>query len=64
MHEALAVLAEGRYAAEVEEEIGLWRGRGISAVPAVVVEAKWMISGGQPASVFEEALGGMAGRGE
>jgi len=39
MHEPLAVLAEGRYAAEVADEAALWRGRAISAVPAVVVEA-------------------------
>jgi hypothetical protein len=32
-------------------------------VPAVVVEGKWLISGGQPAGVFEEALRGMAGSG-
>lgn len=59
--EAAAVLAEGRYADEVRAEQGLWRGRGINAVPAVVVEGKWLISGGQPAGVFEEALRKMAG---
>lgn len=35
--------------------------REISGVPAAVVEGKWLISGGQPAGVFEEALRGMAG---
>jgi len=59
--EAAAVLAEGRYAAAVRAEQALWRGRGINAVPAVVVEGKYLISGGQPAGVFEEALRGMAG---
>lgn len=34
--------------------------RGINGVPAVVVEGKGLISGGQPAGVFEEALRGMA----
>ena len=34
--------------------------RGSTGVPAVVVEGKWLISGEQPAGVFEEALGGMA----
>jgi predicted DsbA family dithiol-disulfide isomerase len=34
----------------------LWRSRGITSVPAVVVEGKYLISGGQPAAVFEEAL--------
>ncbi len=31
-------------------------------MPAVVVEGKWLISGGQPAGVFEEALRGWRGR--
>jgi predicted DsbA family dithiol-disulfide isomerase len=53
------VLASGRYADEVRGEQALWRSRGINAVPAVVVEGKWLISGGQPAGVFEEALRGM-----
>jgi len=61
--EAEAVLAEGRYADAVRAEEALWRGRGINGVPAVVVEGKWLISGGQPAGVFEEALRGMAGEG-
>ena len=38
----------------------LWVSRGITGVPAVVVEGTWLISGGQPAGVFEEALRGMA----
>ena len=32
-----------------------------TGVPAVVVEGKWLISGGQPAAVFEEALRKIAG---
>ncbi len=48
------------YAAEVRDTEALWRSRGITAVPAVAVEGKWLISGGQPAGVFEEALRGMA----
>ena len=54
--EAAEVLASGRYAAEVRSEQALWRSRGINSVPAVVVEGKYLISGGQPAAVFEEAL--------
>lgn len=61
--EAAAVLADGRFADEVRAEQGLWRGRGINAVPAVVVEGKWLISGGQPAGVYEEALRGVAREG-
>ena len=61
--EAQAVLADGLYAAEVRDAEALWRARGITGVPAVVVEGKWLISGGQPAAVFEEALRKIAGEG-
>jgi predicted DsbA family dithiol-disulfide isomerase len=54
--EAAEVLASGRYAAEVRAEEELWRSRGVTSVPAVVVEGKYLISGGQPAAVFEDAL--------
>ncbi|MGA0546875.1 DsbA family oxidoreductase [Brevundimonas sp. VNH65] len=54
--EAAEILASGRYAAEVRAEQDLWRSRGITSVPAVVVEGKYLISGGQPAAVFEDAL--------
>ena len=53
---ARAVLASDQYARAVRAEQDLWRSRGISSVPAVVVEGKYLISGGQPAGVFEEAL--------
>jgi predicted DsbA family dithiol-disulfide isomerase len=58
---AVEVLADDLYAAEVRAEEQLWRARGINAVPAVVVEGKYLISGGQPAAVFEEALRRIAG---
>lgn len=54
--EAAEVLASGRYVEAVRAEQALWRSRGINSVPAVVVEGKYLISGGQPAAVFEEAL--------
>ena len=41
----------------------LWVSREINGVPAVVVEGKWLISGGQPAGVFEQALRQMAAGG-
>lgn len=59
--EAEAVLADGLHAAEVRAAEALWRSRGITGVPAVVVEGKWLISGGQPAAVFEGALRKIAG---
>jgi predicted DsbA family dithiol-disulfide isomerase len=61
--EAARVLADGLYAAEVRDAEALWRARGITGVPAVVVEGKYLISGGQPARVFEEALRKIAGEG-
>ena len=54
--EAAEVLASGLYAQAVRQAEDLWRARGVSSVPAVVVEDKYLISGGQPAEVFEQAL--------
>jgi len=54
--EAAEVLASGQYVQAVREAENLWRQRGINSVPAVVVEGKYLISGGQPAAVFEDAL--------
>ena len=54
--EAAEILASGRYAQAVRAAEDLWRSRGISSVPAVVVEGKYLISGGQPAEAFEQAL--------
>ncbi|MDP1632655.1 MAG: DsbA family oxidoreductase [Caulobacter sp.] len=54
--EAADVLATGRYADDTRAAEALWRSRGISAVPAVVIEGKYLISGGQPTAAFEEAL--------
>ena len=60
---AVEVLRDGRYAGEERAAEALWVSRGINGVPAVVVEGKWLISGGQPASVFVEALRKMAAGG-
>lgn len=57
---AREVLASGRYATEVRNAERLWQSRGISAVPAVVINDKYLISGGQPPEAFEEALRGIA----
>ena len=60
---AREVIASGRYAEEVRAEEELWRAQGISAVPAVIIDRKYLISGGQPADVFERALRGIAAEG-
>jgi predicted DsbA family dithiol-disulfide isomerase len=54
--EARDVLASGRYAAEVREAESLWISRGIRGVPGIVIDGRWLISGGQPPEVFEQAL--------
>ncbi len=54
--EAAAVLAEGRYADEVRAAEQAWQRAGIQSVPAIVIDEKHLISGGQPPEVFEQAL--------
>jgi len=54
--EARHVLDTGHYADEVRTEEALWRSRQINAVPAVVVDMRYLISGGQPPEVFEQTL--------
>jgi predicted DsbA family dithiol-disulfide isomerase len=55
--------ADDLHATEVRAAEALWVSRGINGVSTVVVEGKWLISGGQPARVFEGTLRGMAGEG-
>lgn len=55
------VLASGRFGDEVRAAEQLWQSRGIHSVPAIVIEGKWLISGGQPPEVFERALREIAG---
>jgi predicted DsbA family dithiol-disulfide isomerase len=55
-HAARAVLAEGRYADEVRAAEREWQARGISGVPAIVIDEEWVIQGGQPPEAFEQAL--------
>lgn len=54
--EAQAILSCDKYTQEVREAQHLYQSNGISSVPAVIVNNKHLISGGQPASVFEQAL--------
>ena len=53
---AREVLTSGAYTAEVRHEEEVWRNRGISAVPSVIFNQRWMIQGGQPPKVFEQAI--------
>jgi len=54
--EAREVLDTGRYAQEVREAEQAWQRAGINSVPAVVINDRYLISGGQPAEYFEQAL--------
>jgi predicted DsbA family dithiol-disulfide isomerase len=54
--EARDVLSTGRYAQEVRDAERKWQMAGITAVPAVVINDRYLISGGQPADAFEQAL--------
>jgi predicted DsbA family dithiol-disulfide isomerase len=53
---AREVLTTGQYAEEVRRTEQLWQSRGISAVPAIVIDDRYLISGGQPPEAFEQAL--------
>ena len=55
-NEARVVLNSGRYTEEVRAPEQLWMSRGIHAVPGIVINGKWLISGGQPPEYFEQAL--------
>jgi len=50
------VLNSGRYGTEVRAAEHQWQQAGISSVPAIVINGKHLISGGQPPEVFEQAL--------
>jgi predicted DsbA family dithiol-disulfide isomerase len=50
------VLASGRYTAEVREREQFYLDHGIHAVPAVIINDRHLIQGGQPPEVFEQAI--------
>ena len=50
------VLLSNRYADEVREREQFYTKQGIHSVPAVIINDQHLISGGQPADVFENAL--------
>ena len=54
--EAQTILSTDAYAQEVREIERFYQQAGIQSVPAVIINDKHLISGGQPAEVFEQAL--------
>ena len=53
---AAAILDSDEYGAEVRERERHWQQLGINSVPAVIIDDRHLISGGQPPEVFERAL--------
>lgn len=53
---ARQILPSGEYADEVRAQERFYTERGIHSVPAVIVNERHLISGGQPVEVFESAL--------
>ena len=53
---AREILASGAYAEDVRKQQRYYLEHGINAVPAVIVNERHLIQGGQPAQVFEQAL--------
>lgn len=57
---ASEVLASDRYAEDVRRAEHLWQSRGVHSVPAIVINDRYLISGGQPPDAFEQALRNIA----
>ena len=53
---AAEMLASHAYAKEVRERESFYLTQGIHSVPAVIINDRHLISGGQPVEVFEQAL--------
>jgi predicted DsbA family dithiol-disulfide isomerase len=54
--EAAEVVTSGRYSEEVREAERYWQSKGINSVPAMIIDQRYLISGGQPVDVLENAL--------
>jgi predicted DsbA family dithiol-disulfide isomerase len=60
---AREILGSDEYAAQVRDQEQFYTSQGIHAVPAVVINDRHLIQGGQPPEVFEQALRRLAGGG-
>ena len=61
---AREILAGDDYREEVRAQQKFYSSVGINAVPAVVINDRYLISGGQPVSTFEQALREIAAKAE
>jgi predicted DsbA family dithiol-disulfide isomerase len=53
---AAQILASDEYAREVRAREQLFQDRGIHAVPAIIIDDRYLVQGGQPVHVFEDIL--------
>ena len=53
---ARAIVTGDAYATEVRADERQWREQGIDAVPAIVIDGRYLITGGQPVASFEKVL--------
>jgi len=53
---AREILESDTFADEVRHDEEQWRANGISAVPSVIFNNRWLIQGGQPPEVFAQAI--------
>lgn len=60
---AQAILESGEYGDEVRKQEQRYLDSGIHAVPAVIINDRHLISGGQPPEIFEDALRRIAAQG-
>ncbi|GAA6120388.1 DsbA family oxidoreductase [Acidovorax sp. FG27] len=60
---ARSVLASGEFADAVREREAFYQQHGIHSVPAIIVNDRHLIQGGQPVEVFEQALRQIAAQG-
>ncbi|MFT4654368.1 MAG: putative DsbA family dithiol-disulfide isomerase [Kangiellaceae bacterium] len=54
--QAKQILTSDKYTTEVRQEQQYYQSQGVSSVPAVIINNKHLISGGQPCEVFKNAL--------
>lgn len=53
---AQQILSSDAYVPETREQERFYLDQGIHSVPAVIINERYLVSGGQPAEVFEQAL--------
>ena len=59
-HAAREVITSDAYAEDVRRDEDYWRDQGVHAVPTIVINGKYGITGGQPVAAFEKALRSIA----